>query len=77
MDDEVLTGLAALIGMVDAGVDERLLHTGAVDPRGGVGGVLLDNREDVGEQAALGFGELGVLDRRLNRRALQPVDRRP
>jgi hypothetical protein len=66
-----------LVGVVHARVHERLLDAGAIDPPGRVRGVLFDDREDVREQTALGLGELGVLDRCLDRGALQLVDRRP
>jgi len=49
----------------------------AIDPRGRVIGMLLDDREDVREQPALNVGELRALDRGVDRGALQPVDRRP
>jgi hypothetical protein len=45
VDDEVLAGLAALIGVVDARVYERLLDAVVVDEDGGLIGVLLDDRE--------------------------------
>ena len=64
MDDEVLAGLAALVGVVHAGVHERLLDPVAVDRDGGLLGVLLDDREQVAEQAPLGGRELGALDGR-------------
>jgi hypothetical protein len=72
VDDEVLAGLAALVGVVLAGEEERLLDAGAVDLDDRVVLVLLDDREQVAEQAALERGErrapglggvlLGVLD---------------
>ena len=63
MDDEVLAGLAPLVGVVLAGEDERLLDPRAVDRQRGLVGVLLDDREEVGEQAALGLVEVGAVDR--------------
>jgi hypothetical protein len=63
--------------VVHTGVDERLLDPVAIDPRGRVIGMLLDDREDVREQPALDVGELRALDRGVDRGALQPVDRRP
>ena len=74
MDDELLARHAALVGVVLAGEDERRLDLLAVDPhRRGVG-VLLDDREDVREQAALELGEVRALDRRVHARA-DGVDR--
>ena len=49
VDDEVLARLAQLIGMVVARVDERFLDSVAVDRHGGLFGVFLDDREQVGE----------------------------
>ncbi len=63
MDDEVLARLAPLIGVVHAGVDERVLDPRAVDGQRGVARVLLDDREQVAQQPALGGGQLGALDR--------------
>ena len=54
MDDEVLARLAPLVGVVHAGVDERLLDAVAVDRDRGLVGVLLDDREQVAEQPPLG-----------------------
>ena len=59
MDDEVLARLAALVGVVLAGEDEGVDHPAAVDLAGDLVGVLLDDREEVGEQLALGLGEVG------------------
>ena len=50
MDDELLTGAAALIGVVLAGVDERVADALAVDRDRRLVGVLLDDREQVVEQ---------------------------
>jgi hypothetical protein len=36
VDDEVLARLAELVGMVDAGVDERILDSVVVDRDGGL-----------------------------------------
>ena len=55
--DEVLAGLAPLIGVVLAGEEEGVLDALAVDLDGRVVGVLLDDREQVAEQPALGLGE--------------------
>ena len=51
--DEVLAGLAPLVGVVLAGEHERLLDALAVDADGRVGGVLGDDREQVAQQPAL------------------------
>ena len=59
MDDEVLARLAALVGVVLAGEHERLHDLLAVDLLGDLVGVLLDDREQVGEQLPLGRGQLG------------------
>ena len=53
VDDEVLARLAALVGVVLAGEHERLHDARAVDRLGDLVGVLLDDREQVGEQLAL------------------------
>ena len=53
MDDEVLAGLAPLVGVVLAGEHERLHDAGAVHVLGDLVGVLLDDREQVGQQLAL------------------------
>jgi hypothetical protein len=47
--DEVLTGFAPLVGVMQAGVDERLLDSLTVDRQRGMIGVLLDDREQVAE----------------------------
>jgi hypothetical protein len=75
MDDEVLAAAAALIGVVDAGVHERLLDTVAIDHDGRLVSVLLDDRKQIREQPALDGRELGALDRRLRVGALDAVDR--
>ena len=69
MDDELLARHPALVGVVLAGEDERRLDLLAVDLHGRGVGVLLDDREDVGEQAALELGEVRALDRRVDARA--------
>jgi hypothetical protein len=77
MDDEILAGLADLVGVVHARVDERLLDATAVDHDRRVIRMLLDDREQVPEQPPLGDGELGARDGRLRPRMLNAVDRRP
>ena len=58
VDDEVLAGAPALVRVVLAGEHERALHAFARRIcLGGVGGVLLDHREQVAEQATLEVGE--------------------
>ena len=54
VDDEVLARLAALVGVVLAGEHEGVDHPAAVDLARDLVGVLLDDREQVGEQLALG-----------------------
>jgi hypothetical protein len=76
MNDEVLAGLAPLIGVVHARVHERLLDALAVDRLHRLIGVLLDDREQVAEQPALGDRQLRALDRLARGRVLDPVDRR-
>jgi hypothetical protein len=75
--DEVLAGLTALIGVVQAGVDERLLNPGSIDRDRRVLGVLLDDREQIPEQAPLGRSQLGPLDRAALVGPIEAVDRRP
>jgi hypothetical protein len=78
MHDEVLAGAPALIGVVHARVDERLLDPVAVDHGRGLLRVLLYDREQVAEQPALGRRQLGALDRLPVRVGMgDPVDRRP
>ena len=60
--DEVLTRLAPLVGVVLAGEDEGALDLVAIDLETGVVRVLLDDREEVAEQAALQRREIGALD---------------
>ena len=57
--DELLARLAALVGVVLAGEHERLDDGLAVDGLGDLLGVLLDDREQVGEELALEVGEVG------------------
>ena len=59
VDDELLARAAALVGVVLAGEDERLLDARAVDLDERVLGVLLDDREQVAEQP-LALSELGL-----------------
>ena len=59
VDDEVLAGAAPLVGVVLAGEHERLDDALAVDRLGDLVGVLLDDREQVGEQLALDRREVG------------------
>ncbi|MGH2941467.1 MAG: hypothetical protein ACRDLN_01640 [Solirubrobacteraceae bacterium] len=75
MDDELLARHAALVGVVLAGEHERRLDLLAIDQDGGGVGVLLDDREDVGQQAALEVGEVGAVDGRVAAGA-DGVDRR-
>jgi hypothetical protein len=74
MDDEVLAGAAALVGVVDAGEHERLLDAVAIDHDGRLVSVLLDDREQIREQPALDGRQLGALDRGLRVGALEAVD---
>ena len=60
VDDELLAGAPALVGVVLAGEHERLLDAVAVDRDERLVGVLLDDREEVAEQLALARGELGA-----------------
>ena len=70
VDDEVLARLAALVGVVLAGEDEGVDHAPAVDLARDLVGVLLDDREQVREQLALGRRQVGG---RLGRRAVLVV----
>jgi hypothetical protein len=74
--DEVLAGAAPLVGVVLAGEDERRLDRVAVDRDRRLGGVLLDDREQVAEQPPLGLGQLGALAR-ARAWVLDAVDGRP
>jgi hypothetical protein len=58
-----------------AGEEEGLPHAVALDVQRDLAGVLLDDREEVAQEATLGGGQVGVLDRRVVLRALEPVDR--
>ncbi len=64
MDDEVLARLAALVGVMDAGEQEGLHDAVAVDRQRRLVGVLLDDREQVAEQPALGRRHLRGIERR-------------
>jgi hypothetical protein len=75
MDDEVLAAAPTLVGMVDAGVHERLLDPIAIDLERRLVGVLLDDREQIRQQPALDRRQLGALDRGLRVGALDAVDR--
>ncbi len=77
MDDEVLAGLPALIGVMDARVDERLLDPRAVDRDGGVLRVLLDDRKQISEQPPLSPRQLGALDGVVCPGVPDATDRRP
>jgi hypothetical protein len=59
--DEVLAGLAPLVGVVLAGEHERVAHAVAVDFDRGVLGVLGDDREQVAEQAPLELVQVQAL----------------
>jgi hypothetical protein len=59
MDDEVLAGDAALVGVVLAGEREGAQDGAAVDPLDDLVGVLGDDREQVREQLVLERGEVG------------------
>jgi hypothetical protein len=54
VDDEVLARAPSLVGVMPAGVDERLAHTLTIDRHGRLISVLFDDREEVVEQALLG-----------------------
>ena len=75
VDDELLTGLAPLVGVVLAREQEGILDALAVDLDRRVVGVLLDDREEVAEQAALGLGELGAEHRPVRLGVREAVDR--
>ncbi len=64
VDDELLARLAPLVGVMATREEERLDDAVAVDRHRRLLGVLLDDREEVGEQPALGRRQLGVVDRR-------------
>ena len=58
VNDELLPGTATLMGVVLAGEHERRADGLAVDRDQRVLGMLLDDREEVGEQLALARGQL-------------------
>jgi hypothetical protein len=74
VSDEVLAGLAALVGVMDAGVDERLLDSVSIDRERRLIGVLLDDREQVTEQLLLERREVGTFDERMRGRIAEAVD---
>jgi hypothetical protein len=71
MRDELLAGLAALVGVVVAGEHERAHDRVAVDGLGDLVLVLADDGEEVVEQLPLELGEVG--GRRLQGRAAVAV----
>jgi hypothetical protein len=73
--DEVLAGLAALVGVVLAGEDEGLDDGLAVDRLRDLLGVLLDDREQVAEQLALERREVGGRLERGEGARVRAVDR--
>jgi hypothetical protein len=60
-----------------AGVDKRLLDAVAIDRIRRFVGVLLDDREQVAEQPALGRGQLGAIDRDLRLVVLDAINGSP
>ncbi len=62
VDDELLTRLTPLVGMVLAGINERILDPPPVNGERRRVSVLLDDREQVGEELALEGRELGLAD---------------
>src|SRR5438105_15867841 len=76
MADELLARSAALVGVMRARVDERLLDAVTVDRDRGVVRVLLDDREQVAEETQLDCVQLRTLDNCLGARVLDPIDRR-
>ena len=76
MRDVLLARQPPLLGVMSAGVDERGLDPIAVDRRGGVVGVLLDDREQISEQLALGLAQLGVGNRGSVTVIADDIDRR-
>jgi hypothetical protein len=76
VDDEVLARFPALVGVVNTRVDERLLDSVTVDLDRRLVGVLLDDREQVPQQTALGRRQLRALDRRVRGWMIDPVNRR-
>jgi hypothetical protein len=75
MGDEVLARKSPLVAVVQAGVDERALHPLAVDRLGGLIGMLLDDREQVAEQALLSRRQLRARNRGVSSRIADLVDR--
>jgi hypothetical protein len=65
VDDELLARHAPLVDVVLAGEHERPLDLLAIDLDGRGAGVFLDDREDVGQQAALELGQIGARDLRM------------
>jgi hypothetical protein len=63
--------------VVLAGVDEGLFEPITVHRHGGVVGVLLDDREQITQQALLGRGQVSVGDKGLRADVIDLVDRRP
>jgi hypothetical protein len=59
-----------------ARVHERLLDPAAVDRLDRLVRMLLDDREQVAQQAALGIGQLGAVDVRVCVVTGDPIDRR-
>jgi hypothetical protein len=75
MDDELLAGPPALVRVVLAGERKCLHDAGFVDRLGDLVGVLLDDREQVGEQRALDAREvLGYFGCEIAVRVVGPVD---
>jgi hypothetical protein len=77
VDDEVLARLAPLVGVMDAGIDESVLDSVAVNRDRRVSRVLLDDREQVAEEAPLFVGELGAGDDAAVARMFALADARP
>jgi hypothetical protein len=73
--DEVLAGLAALVGVVLAGEQERVQDRLAVDRLGDLVGVLGDDREQVREQLVLERGQVVGDRQRAVVAVLDAVDR--
>ena len=75
--DELLAGLAPLVGVMHARVDERLLDAVAVDLERRVIRVirvLLDDREQVAEQLLLERRQIGALHERVRGRVTEAID---
>jgi hypothetical protein len=73
MTDEILARSAALVGVMRAGVHERLLDPVTVDRDRGLVRVLLDDGEEVAEQTPLGGVQLRVLNERRPSSVLDPI----